>query len=156
MVCNPRPGAMLTEGDLRDHLCQALPSFKVPEIHDDSKMIVPQRYSEARQARTAQRLCGELTQGHYCWLIDEVGDERTGHVWPRGDYFRCRRRFAPADRTASVTVLTIGLSSFQHCQNSGTSRCTSQMRTKLPSASAASANCSGYMPHPRPALTAAP
>ena len=33
MVCHPRPGAMLTEGDLRDHLCQVLQSIKVPQIH---------------------------------------------------------------------------------------------------------------------------
>ena len=37
----------------------------------------------------------------------------------------------------SVMRLMIGLSSFQHCQYSGTSRCTSEIRTKLLSASAA-------------------
>ena len=44
------------------------------------------------------------------------------------------RGFAAA-RTASVIVSTSELSSFQHCQNSGTSRCTSDIRTNDPSAS---------------------
>jgi hypothetical protein len=38
----------------------------------------------------------------------------------------CGRSSAAAEHTASVMVLTNGLSSFQHCQYSGTSRCTSE------------------------------
>ena len=53
-------------------------------------------------------------------------------------------------------VLTNGLSNFQHCQNNGTSRCKSVIRTNEPSASADAANCSGNIPQPSPALTAAP
>ena len=52
--------------------------------------------------------------------------------------------------------LTIGLSSFQHCQNSGTSRCASETRRNEPSANIGAANRSGYMPQPYPARTAAP
>ena len=37
-----------------------------------------------------------------------------------------------ADRTASVMALTVGLSSFQHCQYSGTSSCTSDTLNEGP------------------------
>ena len=60
-----------------------------------------------------------------------------------------------AARTASVTVAISGLSNFQHCQNSGTSRCTSDIRTNEPSAKYGAAAPVGNMPQPRPARTAA-
>jgi hypothetical protein len=52
---------------------------------------------------------------------------------------------------ASVMVLTNGLSSFQHCQYVGTSRCTSEIRTNEPSAKWGAARLSGNIPHPKPA-----
>ena len=61
-----------------------------------------------------------------------------------------------ADVIASVTALTTELSSFQHCQNSGTSRCASQIRTNDPSSMLGRASASGNIPQPRPAATAAP
>jgi hypothetical protein len=54
------------------------------------------------------------------------------------------------DRTASVMRTTIGLSSFQHCQYNGTSRCTSDIRTNEPSSSASAARLCGNMPQPNP------
>jgi hypothetical protein len=47
-------------------------------------------------------------------------------------YFRRRRRPAAADCTVSVMVLTMGLLTFQHCQNSGTSSRAAEIRTNDP------------------------
>ena len=44
MVCHPRPGATLSEGELRGHLRQVLPAFKVPKyIVISDKIIASQR-----------------------------------------------------------------------------------------------------------------
>jgi len=46
MVCHPRPGAMLIEDDIRAHLRQALPSFKVPKFVVISEQPLPRNASE--------------------------------------------------------------------------------------------------------------
>jgi hypothetical protein len=60
------------------------------------------------------------------------------------------------DVTASVIDLTIGLSSFRHCQKSGTSRCTSDTRTNDPSLQTRCGQATGNIPQPNPLRTAAP
>lgn len=46
MVCHPRPGATLSEGELRGHLRQALPAFKVPKYIVISEKSLPRNASE--------------------------------------------------------------------------------------------------------------
>jgi long-chain acyl-CoA synthetase len=46
IVCHPRPGATLTEDDLRDHLGRVLPSFKVPRFIRISDNPLPRNASE--------------------------------------------------------------------------------------------------------------
>ena len=69
----------------------------------------------------------------------------------RRRYSRCRRRSA-AELTTSVMRATIGLSSFQHCQYSGTSRRTAEIRTNEPSVRCGAARvrhgCPGTCPTP--------
>jgi hypothetical protein len=60
-----------------------------------------------------------------------------------------------AERTPSVMRPTIGLSSFQHCQHSGTSRCVSHTRTNKPCSSTGPGRLLGNTPHPSPPRTAA-
>jgi hypothetical protein len=67
---------------------------------------------------------------------------------PDGGYFRCRRRLAAAASTASVMVWTNGLSNSPHCQNSGTSRCSSEIRTNDLRPDAVRRGCPGTRPNP--------
>ena len=46
MVCHPRPGAVLTEQQLRQHLRQGLPAFKVPKYIAMSDTPLPRNASE--------------------------------------------------------------------------------------------------------------
>jgi long-chain acyl-CoA synthetase len=46
MVCHPRPGQTITEAELRDHLGQTLPGFKVPKYIVISEEPLPRNASE--------------------------------------------------------------------------------------------------------------
>jgi hypothetical protein len=71
-----------------------------------------------------------------CRFAFFVADPRTLRPYrTRAHVGDMRRRSLAADRTPAVAASTIGLSSFQHCQNRGTSRCTSAIRTNEPLAS---------------------
>ena len=67
-----------------------------------------------------------------------------------------RSRPAAADCTVSVMVLTMGLLTFQHCQNSGTSKLHIGNPDERAIRERRRANCSGYMTQPHPTRTAAP